>query len=154
MAELPLITAEAPEPETLLFRPSKKRKIYRQRPQDDDADSTAQATSTAIISPPAAQGHASELPSPDDSGTGDVEGMRVSMAEILRLRKLRKHRVGGVEFRVASPAGNGSSISQELVPADSARDEPEAEGKEEGGFGVVSRFAKQTGMVGDVDKHM
>jgi len=83
------------EAETVLFRPSKKRKIYRQRGLDEE---------TSPSSPPLCQGQTSNpslapaatdhvYPEPDE-----IEGTNVPISEILRLRKLRKQRVGGVEF--------------------------------------------------------
>lgn len=73
-----------------------------------------------------------------------MEDTRVSMAEILRLRKLRKQRAGGVEFSsTAISSSIQPSISQALVPASNSAPVEAPE-----------RFARQTGMVGDVDKHM
>lgn len=81
-----------------------------------------------------------------------MEGVTVSMSEILRLRKLRKHRARGVEFRVEQIGASAQEEEpQELVlraDGDSKEEGLEADG------GVKRRFARQTGMVGDVDRHM
>jgi hypothetical protein len=136
--------------ETFLFRPAKKRKIYRQRALDDVPNPT---------SPPPGP---SQAPDPvlspvsmDDapSTNEELEGTRVSMSEILRLRKVRKHRVGGVEFRASTVNVRDDGQDGALVLHESSRaDEEGFEAPQ--GVGVARRFAKQTGMVGDVDKHM
>ena len=64
----------------------------------------------------------------------------------MRLRKLRKPKIGGVEFRAENAIRDGDG---ELV----LRDEG-GEGEEERKVDVVRRFAPQTGMVGDVNRHM
>jgi hypothetical protein len=148
-------TEEGPEAaQTVLFRPSKKRKIYRQRANEDDPSSPTtpipNATIETLVSAPSAAA-AEYGRNAMDSDEGEVEGAQVSMAEILRLRKLRKHRIGGVEFRVAAPVG-GSTDADSLALVH--RDEAQRQEEEVSGSGVVRRFAKQTGMVGDVDKHM
>jgi hypothetical protein len=76
------------------------------------------------------------------------------MSEILRLRKLHKHRVGGVEFRASTVSGRADDGQDDaLVVHESGRvDDVKVELPQE--VGVVRKFAKQTGMVGDVDKHM
>ena len=77
-----------------------------------------------------------------------VEGATVSMAEILRLRKQRRPKVGGVEFRAeGKPMRNEEGA---LV----VMKEAEEEGRDEAPMDVAHRFAPQTGTVGDVNKHM
>lgn len=126
------------ESETVLFRPSKKRKIYRQRAGDVDEDMpSAIASSSTVIVPP----HEPDLAEADPG-----ESTRISMAEILRLRKQRKTRVGGVEFR-STPALYAESPSDALVPANAGEGNSEVPEP-------VARFAKQTGLAGNVDKHM
>lgn len=136
--------------ETILFRPSKKRKIYRQRAADDDENAPITAPTATNLETPA------QVVNMIESGNAEnMEGTEVSMAEILRLRKLRK-RVGGVEFRV-EPTSSTQSDAAALALADGDREGYEAaevEGGEVEGPPVARRFAKQTGMVGDVDKHM
>lgn len=135
--------AAAPLP---LFR-SKKRKLYRQRATSPDDLSPGTPILEAPLSPTSLR---SNTLSPRLDGNPSVEGEDgVNMAEILRMRKLRKHRVGGVEFRVVSPAL--STKSQELAPASIKAEESE----EQGGLNVSKRFVGQTGaLVEGVDKHM
>jgi hypothetical protein len=131
-----------PNPEsTVLFRPSKKRKIYRQR-----------ATSRSPTPPPQSP---AQLPQSldeliastnNEAQEVEVEGTAVPISEILRLRKLRKSKfVGGVEFRADSGNGNGNAEEESAV---ALREEPD------GLDGVPRKFAPQTGTVGDVNKHM
>lgn len=137
--------------DTILFRPSKKRKIYRQRALHEDPSTTSPLT--------AAEGPANPTPTTivaDDTSREqeDLESTRVPISEIQRLRRLHKHRVGGVEFRATS-SNLQSDDTQEgaLVPHGESRAEGSLDGLQPAG-GVVNRFAKQTGMLGDVDKHM
>jgi hypothetical protein len=146
-----IIPTEAPvEADAILFRPSKKRKIYRQRATEDD--DSAPITTLPAANPASSAQIVDTL---ENGGSGDREGASVSMAEILRLRKLRK-RVGGVEFRVESTSSAHNDAGA-LVLADGERESYEvvdAESADIEGPAVVRRFAKQTGMIGDVDKHM
>ena len=70
------------------------------------------------------------------------------MAEILRLRKLRRPRVGGVEFRAEG------HIARDDDGALIVRTEEGGDVQNEAGPAVVRKFAPQTGTVGDVNKHM
>lgn len=134
--------AVAPLP---LFR-SKKRKLYRQRATSPDDLSLRIPIIEAPLSPTSIR---SNTLSPGLDGKSNGAEDDVNMAEILRMRKLRKHRAGGVEFRVASPAQ--STTSQELVPVDTKTEETE----EQGGLNVAKRFVSQTGTsLEGVDKHM
>jgi len=117
-----------PDPSMPLFRPSKKRKIYRQRATDEDEDDT-----TVVHSPPP-----QSLDELIASASSNAKADALSMAEILRLRKQRKPKTG-VGFR----------------PVETVRDEEQriVKEKEEGDV-PAARFAPQTGTVGDVNKHM
>jgi hypothetical protein len=137
--------------EAIVFRPSKRRKIYRQRALDDKPNQLSSIPSATEVA------ESSPVPiSLEDNPLemNDLEGARVSMAEILRMRKLHKQRVGGVEFRASATSSRGDDIHDgalvlhEEVKADGEREEGQS------AVGSVRRFAKQTGMVGDVDKHM
>lgn len=130
-----------PEADAILFRPSKKRKIYRQRAQEDEETNAAPTLPT--------QGEQSLDELISDAAKGDeVEGVPVSMAEILRLRKLGRRRAGGVEFRADSHGNAAREGEQGLV----LRQEQSSDivGPLEGG----RQFAPQVGTVGDVNKHM
>jgi hypothetical protein len=134
--------AEALAEPAILFRPSKKRKIYRQR-------ATSQEPDVPILSVPEAQS-LDELIS-STAKEADMEGVEVSMSEILRLRKQRKGK-GGVFF-----GADTSSVKLRDEERSLAIREPEDEKGEEGfesNGGVVRKFAPQTGTVGNVDRHM
>ncbi|CZR50483.1 uncharacterized protein PAC_00356 [Phialocephala subalpina] len=143
-------------PNAILFRPSKKRKVYRQRTAADDEETTAASPpSTATpLSPSTNPQSLDELISsasnnPVNNGGEEVEGVPVSMAEILRMRKMKK-RVGGVEFRAETQSHTPKDDSQALVPHTEALEQ--AGGLAENG--VPRKFAPQTGAVGDVNRHM
>jgi hypothetical protein len=144
------LTSELPAPEAILFRPNKKRKIYRQRATSPSLqDVNPIPPKPTLVSP-------SIAPTPQTldelvSSAADVEGVTVSMAEILRQRKQHRHRVGGVEFRAAPSAVTTRHENPETALVIREEDR-EVVVPEEGG--VVRKFAKQTGLVGDVDKHM
>ena len=135
--------AAAPLP---LFR-SKKRKLYRQRAASPDDLGSGTPILEAPLSPTSLRSTTKSPVSRDKENL--EENGAPNMAEILRMRKLRKHRVGGVEFRVASPAL--STTSQELVLVNAKSEELE----EQGGLNVGKRFVSQTGTLAEgVDKHM
>ncbi|KAL3417876.1 hypothetical protein PVAG01_10885 [Phlyctema vagabunda] len=129
-----------PEAETILFRPSKKRKIYRQREREE---------SPAPVEP-AQQADEQTLDEliTSTSATAELESTNVPISEILRLRKQRKARVGGVEFRTFATAlgKDEETDGAEMI----VHGEDEAEKKEV----ELRKFAPQTGMIGDVNKHM
>ena len=130
-----------------LFK-SKKRKLYRQRAASPE-DGAARSGTPILEAPPLSPTSLRSTPSlAQDERANSYEEDGPNMQDILRMRKLRKHRVGGVEFRATPPAQN--SASQELVPVNAAVQE-----QEEGGRNVVKRFVSQTGTsVEGVDKHM
>ena len=139
-----------------LFRPSKKRKIYRQRATADDEplpptslSPPPQAVAPASI--PAAQSldelistASASSPHNDNPST---QNEAVSMAEILRLRKKNKAR-GGVEFKASGHVARDEEGEFILRPDD------EKGVDALGASGVPRKFAPQTGTVGDVNRHM
>jgi hypothetical protein len=140
---------EASEPQ-VVFRPGKKRKIYRQRAGDEAEVSPHDA-------PAAASEQRSTLPATILSADGESQDRSnetgLSVAEALRLRNARKGRLGGVNFRAGPTARNDeaetSQVEQRLVPADGGDTAEDAIG------GMVKQFAPQTGLVGElVNKHM
>jgi hypothetical protein len=152
------MSSPTPEAETILFRPSKKRKIYRQRNDalDDDEPSTFPTSPPPAASPPNPQSIdeliASSSSLAPSTPSQDLEGTPVSISEILRLRKKNHKRVGGVEFR-AEPGGH---ILRDEDGALVLRDKGGEEERDlvEVESGVPRKFAPQTGTVGDVNKHM
>lgn len=159
MSTSPIPAAAAEPTDAPLFRPSKKRKIYRQRATEDDEPAPPstlspppQTASFSIAAPaplPTAQSldeliSTAGATSPHDD---DPETQNVSMAEILRLRKKNKSR-GGVEFKASGHVARDEE--GELI----LRAEDERGVESAGVSGVPRKFAPQTGTVGDVNRHM
>jgi hypothetical protein len=156
--------------EAILFRPSKKRKIYRQRPSislDDDSAPEPHMTGANAPSPPApiqsnpqsideliasTSAAARNVPPGSALEGEEVEGTPVSIAEILRLRKKNK-RVGGVEFRADAHIARDEDGALVIRHVQGEGELKPVEGGESG-TGVPRKFAPQTGTVGDVNKHM
>jgi hypothetical protein len=131
----------------ILFRPSKKRKIYRQRAADDEV-----LASVSSPPPPPTSLSLDELISSAGvanatSLEGETEG-ELSIAEILRLRK--KNKRGGVEFKASGQGQGQHDEDSALVPPSKEGDVEEVEVV----GGIISKFARQTGAVGDVNRHM
>lgn len=127
-------------PAVPLFRSSKKRKMYRQRVEDTQEEA------------PSAR---PELETIDDliaSARADAE--EKELAEILRLRRHKKLRNGGVEFRADGTSTIAGQNEEELNEDETAAaEQAEAEALKK----VVGRFAPQMGIMGsaeDVDRHM
>ena len=143
----PLAEPAQTEPQ-VVFRPGKKRKIYRQRAEDDE-----EAAKPKIETPtePKITGevHPSEALS-----VAEEEGL--SVAEIRRLRNARRSRLRGVEFRPEQgPRAGAEAENKEtsLVLKKDAADGPKSSDALVGG--MTKRFAPQTGMVGElVNQHM
>ena len=138
------------------FRPAKRRKVYRQRDDNDSILEADDATSLPI------GGISAETPSTleelveqarnatDMVHENDAEPP-LPVAEILRRRRVTRNRRGGIEF---SNTGQGTKpVPQPAQPTDALalvdKDDTAADVKT-----VVNRFAPQTGQVLDVDKHM
>jgi hypothetical protein len=154
--------------DAILFRPSKKRKIYRQRPSstlDDDSSlpEPRLASPNTPSSPAPAQPNPQSIDEliastsasllPESVEGEEVEDKSIPISEILRLRKKNK-RIGGVEFRASGHIARDED--GELVirhAAGEGRSQP-ADGEGTGRGGVIRKFAPQTGTVGDVNKHM
>ncbi|KAJ4421668.1 hypothetical protein N0V85_000053 [Neurospora sp. IMI 360204] len=172
-------TAPTPEPAAapppVFFRAGKKKRAFRQRAEETDAEPAAQTDSSATIntsSDATATGQAAaSTTEPAVSGTptttpaaatgnrdDDKEEGGLSVAEVLRLRNAKKHRLGGVAFRA------GDESSPTVQNAEQAMVLHDGVGSGGGGGevqeaailgGVAKRFAPQTGMVGElVNRHM
>ncbi|KAH8815040.1 hypothetical protein F5884DRAFT_851542 [Xylogone sp. PMI_703] len=143
-------------PKPIFHRPNKKRKIYRRQHSDEDVESASlvpsepqpQSLDELIASSSAPKSAHSGEDSLDEYG----EKGKVSMAELLRLRKLRKQRAGGVEFR-ADGVGRHGLMQIEEADGDGNGIEPR-NGDAIPAVAAVRKFAPQTGTVGDVNKHM
>jgi hypothetical protein len=144
--------------------------MYRQRAEDPDntVDSTNNNTNNtsnddsngqpATEADPATPSAAASVPA---ENSHSEEGL--SVAEVLRLRNLRKHKHGGVGFRAGAPLRGGddrappseeSSAEQSMVLHGGSADA--LQGAEPAVIGGISkRFAPQTGLVGElVNRHM
>lgn len=150
----PVDTLEA---NTILFRPTKKRKIYRQRASDDEpvaaplSTSPPSAPTPAPVTIPDVQSldeliSTASGPQTLRNNGEEIEGVSVSMSEILRLRKKNK-RVGGVEFKASGHVARDEAGELILRPSEEG-------GEVVGSTGVPRKFAPQTGTVGDVNRHM
>ncbi|RAL63062.1 hypothetical protein DID88_004147 [Monilinia fructigena] len=155
-----------PNPDPVpLFRPSKKRKIYRQR-NNDDEDGNGIDQSISAPAPKAAPVAADQgldeliasnsipIKKEEEDDKPKFEGT-IDMVEILRLRKQRK-KIGGVEFRAETKIreGNQSDANANGDALVKYEEKDAEEVQPEGGLSM-RRFAPQTGVVGgSVDKHM
>jgi hypothetical protein len=151
--------SQEPEPAAItapiLFRPAKRRKIFRHQRTEDAAGADDQSTPTPEAQPTTTS--ADPLPSDDDA---DEE------AHIARLRHAARKRRGGggVAFRAGGPSGAEESSNNTergmVLHRDSngpQQDEDDADADEDSLIlgGINRRFAPQTGLVGElVNRHM
>ncbi|KAK3330344.1 hypothetical protein B0H66DRAFT_611804 [Apodospora peruviana] len=164
------LTMASPDADTVsaqpqvVFRPGKKRKIYRQRAEDPDEEAPTTATvsadtntTTSTAPVPLPPTGASRQPGSADDGDEEEEGLPV--AEVLRRRNARKYRLGGVGFH-ARPfshpdhAKGDMNLEQGMVLHDGT---DAFQRQEESAIlgGISTRFAPQTGLVGElVNKNM
>ncbi|KFX95883.1 hypothetical protein V490_03636, partial [Pseudogymnoascus sp. VKM F-3557] len=136
-----------------LFRPSKKRKIYRQRASSPPPSITNPATevpSTAPLSQPLT-----------GEGNEEEDDTAPSTAAIRRLLAARRHRGLGVEFRADSPRGAAGDHAEgegegAIVVRRERLDDGHEDGEGAGGLALGGkRFVTQTGMSAEgVDRHM
>ncbi|KAK3487323.1 hepatocellular carcinoma-associated antigen 59-domain-containing protein [Neurospora crassa] len=178
-----LTTVPTPEPAAavappVFFRAGKKKRAFRQRVEETSIEPTAQTESATTINigndaTPTGQTAASTTepavsatvatatpttPTGKRDGGNDTEEGGLSVAEVLRLRNAKKHRLGGVAFRA------GDEFSPTVQNAEQAIVLHDGVGGGSGGGqvqeaailgGVAKRFAPQTGMVGElVNRHM
>ena len=129
---------------TDLFRPSKRRKFYRKRAENDDDPVDA-------LTPPI--GPLSPSPDPDETNqtTQDPESeQNISIADLLRQRKSIQRRKAGVEFTSSSYSTSTPPPSHALELVQKDEDTTPAAIKE-----MENRFAPQTGRVTEeTDQHM
>ncbi|KAL2866366.1 telomere length and silencing 1 family protein [Aspergillus lucknowensis] len=123
-------TDVGPDPD-VLFRPVKRRKFQRRRPDDTDSQQETQASN-------------------DASETQGLQGGTHSLqtADALRIRRLHRSRKGGIEFsttsRPTTEQRDRASLSTET--AEDIEDERLR--------AMCDRFTAHTGQTVDVDKHM
>jgi hypothetical protein len=129
-------TTEAP----VVFR-GKKRKFFRQRPAEE-------ATTTEAAEPE--EKTERENPTSNEAPNGDEEGL--SVAEIIRQRNARKHRLKGVGFGADDASATAANADDELSLM--IREE-EQKAIDLSNGGVNRRFTAQTGVSSElVNKHM
>lgn len=170
-------------PTVVFGRAGKKRKAYRQRgaaestPTDEPiataqspekTDITAQETATPTEPRPTSadndektipekDGDAKDGPSDDsaaeDEGEDEDDAAGISVAELIRRRKTRKPKIGGVGFRDEDTEPSSSSTALSRY-ADMAVDDMDLDfASDPMAMGV--QFVPQTGMIGElVNKHM
>ncbi|PYI01061.1 hypothetical protein BO78DRAFT_379741 [Aspergillus sclerotiicarbonarius CBS 121057] len=119
-----------------LFRPGKRRKFQRRRPESNGDESQPTATEDSHISE-------SSTPSPWQESPGSI-----SASDVLRSRRLHRARKGGIEFSTTSrsSAGNASQATVSAVAAEDLENERMR--------AMCDRFTAHTGQTVDVDKHM
>ncbi|ATZ46364.1 hypothetical protein BCIN_01g09750 [Botrytis cinerea B05.10] len=147
-----------------LFRPSKKRKIYRQRNQDDENEIKPEISTNAPAPTAAAipteqsldeliASNSIPIKKEEEDGEAGMEETPLNISEILRLRKQRK-KIGGVEFKAESKIRDGNDDEENGDALVKYEDKDAEETQPEGGLSM-RRFAPQMGVVGSgVDKHM
>ncbi|KAL5363964.1 hepatocellular carcinoma-associated antigen 59-domain-containing protein [Aspergillus floccosus] len=120
-----------PNPETL-FRPVKRRKFLRRRPEEPQDEPQADSNSSA--------------PSQPQDGTQAGDG--VQPTDIARLRRLHRARKGGIEFSATSrqPAEHANKNTLSTASADETESERIR--------AMCDRFTGHTGQTVDVDRHM
>ncbi|CAN8099815.1 unnamed protein product [Discula destructiva] len=141
----PSIPLEEAEPQ-VVFRPSKKRKQFRQRPEDSDSKNDNATTSQPVVPPTITTITSINTSTDERAANNDSETEAgISVAEALRLRNARKTRPKGVEFRPEGPP------KEEEPPCHIHKDDVH-EALE---LGMSRRFAPPAGLVGElVNKHM
>ena len=130
------------------FRPLKRRKFYRKRPEDEDLEPVS-APGDGL------QQHRKldQLPDTKPNASGAEDGVQDSIdpiSSVLRQRKVQQRRRWGIEF-TNFPATT-SRIDLHTLPADNTSGEKDDVAADV--EAVINRFAPQTGQVADVDKHM
>jgi len=155
-----------PEPEAAavaaLFRPVKKRKIFRHRSEDVDEASNNNNTANPSTSGP--EPLAATPPVAHNKSDDDEADQAHTVASALRLRQNRARlRGGGVAFR-AGPSGvqewgieeYSKNTEQGMVLHNGDAAGPEEDDEDSVILGGINRrFAPQTGLVGElVNRHM
>ncbi|CAG9971330.1 unnamed protein product [Clonostachys byssicola] len=138
--------------DTIRFRPSKKRKVYRSRADDEDDESDRRAAQIPSASANEPRAVASDFFGRDDSEETTPQASS-SVAAALRHRSARRGRLQGVGFSTrshhATTTDPAPSDERALVPRHGDDDEAPAQ------IGMANRFTQQTGLVSDIDdKHI
>ncbi|KAJ5297416.1 hypothetical protein N7508_007665 [Penicillium antarcticum] len=118
-----------------LFRPAKKRKFTRRRPDHE----TPEASDADLASSPANQNNLG----PDRQSQDDAP----STTKTAATRRLRPVRKGGIGFSTTSRVGDEQTRKQALGPVSGDPDQEKIQAMNE-------RFTGYTGQTVDVDRHM
>ena len=134
--------------------PFKKRKFYRKRiGYEDEMPDNNTVTEPQPPPPPAELLTLDEMISRNSEAgllpIQEQQNATLSVAELLRQRKLLQRRRGGIGF------ANTSTTTSTTMPTAQIRHlEPEEQDPPSKFVTVADRFAPQTGQVADVDQHM
>lgn len=133
--------------------PFKKRKFYRKRTEfEDEVPDNAKATESLSSPPPSELLTLEEMivqNSNNISQASEDQDGALSVAELLRQRKILQRKKGGIGF---ANLGVATSIAPPVPQNTSLATEDE--GAMSKFVTVADRFAPQTGQVADVDQHM
>lgn len=129
--------ADVDHPTESLFRPSKRRKFIRRRPNDlADSPTVEEGVSTNHDN----ADQAPKAPTPDD------EDRLAQSPVISRIRRPHPSRKGGIGFSAASSSNKDVNRQTALVSAEDMETEKIQ--------AMCDRFTTYTGQSEDVDKHM
>lgn len=132
--------ADVDHPTESLFRPSKRRKFIRRRPNDlADSPSVEEGVNT---------GHENEdqTPQAPKAPSSDDEDRLARNPVISRIRRPHPSRKGGIGFSAASSSNKDANRQTALVSAEDMETEKIQ--------AMCDRFTTYTGQSEDVDKHM
>lgn len=121
------------ETQETFFRPIKKRKFLRRRPEHTEE----------TRSPSEDREHNANTPPVESAGEAD-DGVQTS--DVLRLRRQHRARKGGIEFSTTSRKNANDDEHGPTTTAEELEDERIRH--------MCDRFTAHTGQTVDVDKHM
>lgn len=126
----------SPEP---LFRPVKRRKFVRRRPDHESDDISGHASESM-------REENSDPRAPESQPTLHTDEEATQTAGVIRLRRPPRARKGGIEFSTSRPAaGDDRATAPGATADDLDKEKVQA---------MCDRFTAHTGQMVDVDKHM
>lgn len=135
-----IMDSEADAAPESFFRPVKRRKFMRKRPDDRHvSEDTSGAHEAAVVN--RAQDHR-----PDETKYTGAEGDEEQTTGVVRLRRPHVARKGGIGFSTMSGLGKDDHRQTALAPAEDHENEKVQ--------AMCDRFTGHTGQTVDVDKHM
>jgi hypothetical protein len=131
---------ETIEGSSQLFRPTKKRKVFRKTTTSATDDEIAASLPDELRPDTAGKGSLSRV-----EAESNIQDSNISVTELIRQRQALQRRRGGVEFgkeaKPDKPPSQPEPQSQVLIVA--------------GPEGIaLSRFSRQAGIVHETDQHM